>query len=340
MRAFAAIVTVAVLALSACGSDSDSSSDTTVASGATTAPANGDGPIGADCDAIDATGSETDTGEWELQTSSTPVMLTELETALSNCEPIVVTLWHPHWAYASFSLKDLDDPNGSMGEGEEIWTAANKAWAAENPELIAALESFEMSDAQLAELEVFTANEFADDPAAGAQEWLNDPDNRAMADTWIEGLEGDGSTVEIGLIAWDEAIAVTNVWTILLEEAGFEVNVTELDAGPLFEGLAAGDLHLFFDTWLPTTHEDYWAEFGDDLEQVNQWFGGSATLNIAVPTYMNIDSLDELAAWGEDVNHSIVGIEPGAGLTRITQCTMMPDYELAPKPEASVCDAG
>lgn len=340
IRVFAALITVGALALSACGSSDDTSSDTTAAASDTTTAAAADQPLGADCDAIDATGSASDSGEWALQTSSTPTMLTELETSLKNCEPIVVTLWHPHWAYAAYSMKDLKDPKGSMGEGEQIWTTANKEWAGDkaNADLLEALKGFEMSDAQLAELEVFTANKFKDDPEKGAEEWLKDPENKSLADGWVEGLSGDGESVEIGLIAWDEDIAVTNLWKVLLEDAGYEVNITELDAGPLFEGMAAGDLDFFFDTWLPTTHEDYWNQYGDKLEKVSQWFDGSATLNIAVPTYMNIDSLDELAKWGADVDDKIIGIEPGAGLTRITQCAMMPDYELAPKPEASVCE--
>lgn len=340
IRAFAALLTVGALALSACGSSGDDASSDTKASGSATTTAAADQPLGADCDAMDATGSASDAGKWELRTSSTPAMLTELETSLENCEPIVVTLWHPHWAYAAYSLKDLKDPNGSMGKGEQIWTTANKKWADDNPELVDALKGFEMSDAQLASLENFTANQYKDDPEKGAEEWLKVPENKSLADGWIDGLSGDGDSVDIGLIAWDEDIAVTNLWKVLLEGAGYEVNVTELDAGPLFEGMASGDLDFFFDTWLPTTHEDYWAQYGDKLEKVSQWFGGSATLNIAVPTYMNVDSLDELAKWGSDVDDTIIGIEPGAGLTRITQCTMMPAYELAAKPDASTCDAG
>ncbi len=344
IRLIAALITVGALALSACGSSGDdTASDTTAAgSSATTTAASADQPLGADCDQIDASSSTASTGKWELQTSSTPAMLTELETSLKNCEPIVVTLWHPHWAYAAYSIKDLKDPKGSMGKGEQIWTTANKKWAAEsgNADLVDALKNFKLSDAELAGLEVYTANKFKDDPEKGAEEWLKEPENRKLADGWVEGLKGDGQSVDIGLIAWDEDIAATNLWKVLLEDAGFDVKVTELDAGPLFEGMAAGDLDFFFDTWLPTTHEDYWNKFGDKLDKVSQWFGGSATLNIAVPTYMNIDSLADLAKWGSDVDDKIIGIEPGAGLTRITQCAMMPDYDLAAKPDASICDAG
>lgn len=340
IRAFAALVVVGVVALSACGSSGDDTAKSSKKSGnnTTVAGASGDKPIGADCKQITASGSEN-SGKWTLKTSSTPAMLTELATALENCEPIVVTLWHPHWAYAAYSIKDLDDPKGLMGEGEQIWTTANKDWAAKNAALVDALKKFKMSDAQLAGLENFTANQFADDPLKGATEWLKDADNKKLADSWVEGLKGDGKTVTIGLIAWDEAIAATNVWKILLEEAGYKVEVTELDAGLLYQGMAEGDIDFFFDSWLPVTHEDFWEKHGDQLIKVSQWFEGNATLNIAVPSYMDIDSLADLDNWGADVNDTIIGIEPGAGLTRITQCTMLPGYELGKTPGKSECEA-
>lgn len=340
IRAFAALLAAGAIALSACGSSGSSgSSDTKAGGSATTVEGSTDGPIGASCDEIDASGGKS-SGKWELKTSSTPAMLTELETALENCEPIVVTLWRPHWAYAEYSIEDLKDPKGAMGEGEEIWTTANKAWAGKNTDLADALKSFKMDDDQLASLENFTQNKFADDPEKGAQEWLADDANRKLADAWVDGLDGDGESVTIGYIAWDEDVAATNLWKVLLEEKGYKVEMTELDAGVLFDGMASGDIDFFFDTWLPQTHADYWKKYGAKLAKLGQWYEGSASLTIAVPTYMNIDSLDELGSWGADVDDTIIGIEPGAGLTRITQCDMMPTYDLAAKPDSSVCDAG
>src|SRR5699024_1986184 len=52
--------------------------------------------------------------DYELVTSSTPAMLSALKKATEAEEPIVVTLWHPHWAYNAFPIKDLKDPDGAM----------------------------------------------------------------------------------------------------------------------------------------------------------------------------------------------------------------------------------
>ncbi len=343
IRAFAALLAVGALALSACGSSGSNgkateSDDTTVTSGDTGSEPAAD-KLGADCPEIPAPAEGDSSGDWELKISSTPGMLQELATSLENCEPIIVTLWRPHWAYDAYSVKDLEDPEGSMGEGEEIWGTANKDWAADNPELVDALKKFSLDDDQLASLENFVLEINADEPEKGVDEWLADGDNQATADAWTEGLEGGGDSVTIGFIAWDEDIAVTHLWENLLTEAGYDVETTELDVGPLFSGMASGDVDFFLDTWLPATHADYWDEFGDKLEKLSDWYEGEAILTIAVPTYMDIDSIDQIKNWGDEVNDEIIGIDPGAGLTRTTQCIMMPDYGLAEKPDASECES-
>src|SRR5699024_12706018 len=46
---------------------------------------------------------------WDLTTSSEAAMLTELQTAIENEEPIIVPLWKPHWAFGDMDLKMLED---------------------------------------------------------------------------------------------------------------------------------------------------------------------------------------------------------------------------------------
>lgn len=301
MRMAVALVAVGIVALTACGSSGDSSADS------------------------DKKGSS---GAFELVEGSTPAMLTELKTAIDNKEPIVVTLWRPHWAYSAFDIKDLADPKGAMGEGEEIWGVANKAWVAENAELAKAFGDFKLDDEALASLENFVFNINDGDEVAGVKAWLADGDNQQTADGWIGDLKGAGQTVTIGLIPWDEDIAVTELWKNLLEARDFKVEIKEVDAGILFQGMADGDIDVFFDAWLPETHKDYWAKNGDKLEKLGQWYEGKALLTIAVPSYVDIDSLDELAAHADEFKGKIIGIEPGAGLTRVTKEEAMPAYGL------------
>ncbi len=134
--------------------------------------------------------------------------------------------------------------------------------------------------------------------------------------------------VSIGMIpGWDEGEAATYLWKVIIEDEGGSVDVSQLDAGPVYQGVAEGDLDLFLDAWLPTTHEDYWEELGDDLEDLGVWYD-QATLNLAVPEYVDIESIADLADRADEFDNRIVGIDPGAGLMRVTKDEAMPTYGL------------
>ena len=123
---------------------------------------------------------------FELVEGSTPAMLAELERAINDEAPIVVTLWRPHWAYSVFPIKDLADPKGSLGEAEELHAIARDGFSADYPEIAEWIGAFEMNDDQLAELEDLVLNEYgAGQEAAAVEEWLSDSDNRALVDGWL-----------------------------------------------------------------------------------------------------------------------------------------------------------
>lgn len=142
------------------------------------------------------------------------------------------------------------------------------------------------------------------------------------------GPSGEGGTISIGWMPWEEAIAVTNLWHVILEENGYEVEQQQLDPGIVFEGLASGDLDLFLDAWLPNTHEDYWNQFGDDLEDLGDWLS-DAPLTWTVPAYVEeVDSIADLNDHVDLFDGTIVGIEPGAGLTNASLNSVIPTYDL------------
>jgi glycine betaine/proline transport system substrate-binding protein len=141
-----------------------------------------------------------------------------------------------------------------------------------------------------------------------------------------DGLSGE--TITIGVFTgWDEGIVASFLWGHILEEEGAEVEYTFQDPGPTFTGVAQGDADIAFDAWLPNTHSDYWAEHGDELEDLGIWYD-DAPLTIAVNEDAPIQSLAELAASADTFGNRIVGIEPGAGLTRITRDEVIPTYGL------------
>lgn len=139
---------------------------------------------------------------------------------------------------------------------------------------------------------------------------------------------GDLETISIGVhTGWDEGIAVSHLFKVMLEDEGYTVDTTEAEAGVVYTGLTGGDFDVNFDMWLPNTHEDYLKQYGDKMEMLGVWYD-DAKLTIAVNEDSPITSLDELAAQADTVGNRIVGIESGAGLTRVTQDDVIPGYGL------------
>ncbi|MFI2212755.1 ABC transporter permease/substrate binding protein [Streptomyces sp. NPDC020141] len=92
-------------------------------------------------------------GEYKVVDGSTPGMLAELKRAYQKKEPILTTLWSPHWAYSTYDLKKLKDPQDAWGKGDGVHTIARKGFTADHPEIGRWLGDFKMTEKQLTGLE-------------------------------------------------------------------------------------------------------------------------------------------------------------------------------------------
>ena len=139
---------------------------------------------------------------------------------------------------------------------------------------------------------------------------------------------GDSKKVTIGYIAWDEDIAVTEVWKQLLEAEGYTVETKQLEAAALFSGVANGDLDMFMDAWLPSAHGNYWKKYGEKVEDLGVWYQ-SGDSGLAVPEYMkDVDSHSDLKKHASEFDGKITGIEPSSASMRILKDEVMPAYGL------------
>jgi len=117
----------------------------------------------------------------EFLTSSTPAMLAELDIAMANGENIAVTLWAPHWVYGKYDVKNLADPEGTLGTAEQLTTYSRLGFADDFPEVSAWLAAFTIDGPLLADLEnnLQAADGEADyegivsDWVAANQEWVD-----------------------------------------------------------------------------------------------------------------------------------------------------------------------
>ncbi|MFC8304881.1 glycine betaine ABC transporter substrate-binding protein [Specibacter sp. NPDC057265] len=111
----------------------------------------------------------------EYITSSTPAMLSELKTATSKGENIAVTLWRPHWAYDAFPVKDLKDPQGTLGEAEGIHSFSRLGFDKDYPALDGWLKNFKMDSDTLYSLENALFNgETTDDYTEIVKTWMGE----------------------------------------------------------------------------------------------------------------------------------------------------------------------
>ncbi|WP_149550618.1 ABC transporter permease/substrate binding protein [Streptomyces marokkonensis] len=271
--------------------------------------------------------------EYEVVDSSTPAMLAELKRAYSKKEPLVVTLWSPHWAYSDYDLKKLKDPKGSWGEGDGVHTVSRKGFAGDNPLVGKWLKDFSMTEKELTglEAEINKAGKGRQQDAVRA--WLGD--NPGVVDRLAPVGSGTGDvpaeakrTLDVAWFPWDEDIAVTYLWKNVLERRGYTLNLKQMEVGPVYTGLASGDLDLNFDAWLPYAQKNYWDKSKDDLTDLGTWYEPTS-LEIAVPSYVrDVKSLEDLKGKAGLFDGRIIGIEPGTGEMQLLKNEVMPGYGL------------
>lgn len=289
---FRSIVLIFLLVLAACGNDNNKNTDSNTGSiGEQTdfkiiGIEPGAGIMKATVKAIEEYGLD----EWTLVESSSAAMGAELTKAYENKEPIIVTGWTPHWKFAKFDLKYLDDPKGVYGKEESIHTLVRKGLKEDEPNAYKLLDQFQWTGDDMAEVMVMI--EEGEDPEAAAEKWIEE--NRDKVDAWLEGVETvNGGSISLAYVAWDSEIASTNVVAKVLESIGYKVELVQLDAAPMFAAVAEGEADGMVAAWLPYTHADNFEAYGKDVEDLGENLTG-AKIGLVVPTYVEIDSIEDL----------------------------------------------
>jgi glycine betaine/proline transport system substrate-binding protein len=120
--------------------------------------------------------------ELELVKSSGPAMTASLAGAIDDNEWVVVTGWSPHWKFARWDLKYLEDPKGVYGAEENIYAIARKGLEEDAPEVAALLKKFKMDDIQLGTLEDYINEGMA--PIDAGRKWMEE--NPDVVNSWLQ----------------------------------------------------------------------------------------------------------------------------------------------------------
>lgn len=108
---------------------------------------------------------------YKLQASSGAAMTSELGRAVAKNEPIVVTGWVPHWMFAKWKLRFLDDPKGVFGAAETVNSIGGEGLNKKAPEVAAFLKKFSWNSKD--EIgEVMLAIQEGAKPDAAAKDWV------------------------------------------------------------------------------------------------------------------------------------------------------------------------
>ncbi|AND84615.1 glycine/betaine ABC transporter [Clostridium tyrobutyricum] len=146
-------------------------------------------------------------------------------------------------------------------------------------------------------------------------------------------------TVKLGYVNWAEGVALTNLASAILQDKmGYKVDMKQGEIGMVFTSLARGDMDVYLDGWLPVTHKVYMDKYKGKLENLGTSFE-NARIGLVVPSYMNINSIEELNDVKDELDGKIVGVDAGAGMMKVTNKAIKEynlDYKLLEGSEATM----
>jgi glycine betaine/proline transport system substrate-binding protein len=117
-----------------------------------------------------------------LVEGSGATMTAALKDAIKNKKWIVVTGWTPHWKFARWELKYLDDPKGIYGGEEYIGTIVRRGLKEDMPEVYTVLDNFHWTPKDIATVMIMNRQEGAT-PKATARKWVDE--HQDMVKKWL-----------------------------------------------------------------------------------------------------------------------------------------------------------
>jgi glycine betaine/proline transport system substrate-binding protein len=108
--------------------------------------------------------------DYKLMSSSGSAMTAELDRSIRAHKPIAVTGWIPHWMFAKWKLKFLEDPKNVYGDAEHVDSVANPGLATKAKPINDLLKSFSWKPGEIDS--VMLAVENGEKPDVAAEKWV------------------------------------------------------------------------------------------------------------------------------------------------------------------------
>ncbi len=120
--------------------------------------------------------------DYKLLPSSGSAMTAELARSEASKKPIIVTGWKPHWMFAKYKLKFLEDPKKVFGESEHVDNIINPELEKKAPTVVSFLKKFQWKPGEIDSVMLATQN--GAKPTAAADEWISAHGDRV--DSWVK----------------------------------------------------------------------------------------------------------------------------------------------------------
>lgn len=147
--------------------------------------------------------------------------------------------------------------------------------------------------------------------------------------------EAPAEPVRLAYVEWSTEIASTHlVKAFFQEKLGIPCHITPMTADEMWKAVADGSVDGMVSAWLPLTHQDYYSQYRDRVEDLGPNLEGTR-LGLVVPEVktgrqtgatgqhtdplVDIGSIPELKNYASRFNHAIIGIDPEAGIMHRTE---------------------
>jgi glycine betaine/proline transport system substrate-binding protein len=120
--------------------------------------------------------------DYKLLPSSDTGMTAELARAVKAHKAVAVTGWIPHWMFAKWKLRFLEDPKKVYGDAEHVDSVVNPGLNAKAPQVVSFLKKFSWKPEEIGK--VMLDVQSGSKPDAAAAEWVKA--NGARVNGWLK----------------------------------------------------------------------------------------------------------------------------------------------------------